>query len=64
MGPTMFARSLRRLIALAMFIPVGAGAQTWQPLTDESALRDLFVDTVITTQVNEDVTAVSRYRRD
>ena len=60
----MFARSLRRLVALSMFISAGAGAQDWQPLTDEAALNELFVDTVITTQVNDDVTAVSRYRAD
>ena len=56
--------TLRILVVAMLFAGANARAQAWEAVTDEAQLRSLFTDTVITTQLNDEVVAVSRYRAD
>ena len=56
--------TLKIWLLAAFSLPTFVCAQQWQPVTDEDELRALFVDTVITTELREGVTATSRYRAD
>lgn len=55
----------RRIVfALGFIISAPTSAQQWERIADESMLRELFTNTVITTQLRDGVTAISRYRAD
>lgn len=60
----MRAAALVGFFAFLCALGPSANAQSWQPVTNEDELRELFVDTVITTELRDGITATSRYRAD
>lgn len=51
-------------ILTLLMVPLGAYAQTWEPVDDPEVLRSLFSDTVIEGTLESGEKAVARYRED
>lgn len=59
----MVLKSRAALLAL-MLLAGAAGAQDWRPVTDPDVVRELFSDTVLTTELKKGVTATARFSSD